>query len=49
MNEQKVEKRLEEIYDEAYTLYETFDRREDPSNSPEFQVSNFCRKFIVLV
>ncbi|CAO1338311.1 unnamed protein product [Diamesa hyperborea] len=37
MNEQKVEKRLEEIYDEAYTLYESFDKREDPGNSPEFQ------------
>lgn len=49
MNEQKVEKRLEEIYDEAYTLYESFDRREDPGNSPEFQVSNFSSKFLVKV
>lgn len=49
MNEQKVEKRLEEIYDEAYTLYESFDKREDPGNSPEFQVSSFSRKFNVIV
>lgn len=29
---------LNEIFDEAYKLFESFDKRDDPTNSPEFQV-----------
>lgn len=29
---------LNSLFDEAYTLYESFDKRDDPSNSSEFQV-----------
>lgn len=31
--------KLYTLFDDAYKLFEQFDRREDPSNSPEFQVS----------
>lgn len=30
---------LNSLFDDAYKLLETFDKREDPSNSAEFQVS----------
>lgn len=30
--------KLFELFDSAYKLYEDFDKRDDPSNSPEFQV-----------
>ena len=30
--------KLFELFDNAYKLFEEFDRRDDPSNSPEFQV-----------
>lgn len=30
--------KLAELFDEAYTLFQTFDHRDDPTNSPEFQV-----------
>lgn len=29
---------LNSIFDEAYKLFESFDKRDDPTNSPEFQV-----------
>jgi hypothetical protein len=31
--------KLSDLFDNAYKLFESFDRREDPTNSPEFQVS----------
>lgn len=31
---------LNSLFDDAYKLLETFDKREDPSNSAEFQVSS---------
>jgi hypothetical protein len=31
--------KLEELFSDAYKLFETFDKRDDPTNSPEFQVS----------
>lgn len=29
---------LNSLFDEAYKLFESFDKRDDPTNSPEFQV-----------
>lgn len=30
---------LTDLFEDAYKLFESFDKRDDPSNSPEFQVS----------
>jgi hypothetical protein len=30
---------LTQLFEESYRLYESFDRREDPLNTPEVQVS----------
>lgn len=32
--------KLSDLFEDAYKLFESFDMREDPSNSPEFQVSH---------
>lgn len=29
---------LNSLFEEAYKLFESFDKRDDPTNSPEFQV-----------
>lgn len=34
-----IDRKLSEIYSEAYELYKDFDKRDDPSNSPEYQVN----------
>lgn len=39
---------LNSLFDEAYTLYESFDKRDDPSNSSEFQVSD-CEESVWIV
>ena len=31
---------LNSLFDEGYKLFESFDKRDDPTNSPEFQVSS---------
>lgn len=34
-----VDRKLHEIFEEAYDLYNSFETCNDPTNSPEFQVS----------
>lgn len=31
--------KLSDLFDNAYKLFESFDKRDDASNSPEYQVS----------
>lgn len=33
-----IDRKLIEIYEEGYNLYDTFDSRQDPTNSENFQV-----------
>lgn len=34
-----VDRKLQDIFDEAFDLYNSFETCNDPTNSPEFQVS----------
>lgn len=34
-------RKLSDIFEEAYNLYNSFDKRDDPTNGIEFQVSCF--------
>lgn len=45
MSEDKVDKRLGEVFSDAHKLYETFDQRDDPTSSGEFQVFVVFSKF----
>lgn len=38
VDEIPIERKLEDIFDEAYNSYNSFDSCEDPTNSSEFQV-----------
>lgn len=40
--------KLSDLFEDAYKLFESFDSRDDPTNSPEFQVSNAMRHFLNL-
>lgn len=40
-NETTVDRKLFEIFEEAFDLYDSFETCNDPTNSPEFQVSSF--------
>lgn len=42
-NELTVDRKLYEIFQEAYDLYDSFERCYDPTNSPEFQVNTTIR------
>lgn len=35
-----VDRKLNEIFEEAFDLYDSFETCQDPTNSPEFQVSS---------
>lgn len=59
LNEITVDRKLLDIFEEAFNLYYSFETCNDPTNSPEFQVSlmfdsesemtsNFMRNFFVL-
>lgn len=39
VDETPVDRKLDDIFEEAYNLYNGFDDCADPTNSPEFQVS----------
>lgn len=39
MSEITIDSKLSEIFKEAYELYQSFDKRDDPTNSQEFQAS----------
>lgn len=38
-NSTTVDRKLHEIFEEAFDLYNSFETCNDPTNSPEFQVS----------
>lgn len=40
-NDITVDRKLCDIFEEAFDLYDSFDTCNDPTNSPEFQVNNF--------
>lgn len=40
-NETTVDRKLMDIFEEAFNLYYSFETCNDPTNSPEFQVSLF--------
>jgi hypothetical protein len=44
-----IDRKLFEIYSEAYDLYKDLEKRDDPSNSPEYQVCIRPKKFTDLV
>lgn len=37
-NEVTVDRKLSDIFEEAFDLYDSFDTCNDPTNGPEFQV-----------
>lgn len=47
MTETTVDRKLFEIFDEAFQLYNSFETSSESTNSPEFQVNTF-KKFCVL-
>lgn len=45
MSESTVDRKLYEIFDEAYDLYYSFATNNEPTNSPQFQVNNHKNSF----
>lgn len=48
-DQKKVDKRLCEVFSDAHKLYETFEQRDDPTNSGEFQVIIVFKNFGVFI
>lgn len=42
VDEIPIDRKLEDIFEEAYNAYTAFDDCVDPTNSPEFQVCTKC-------
>ena len=40
--------KLSDLFEDAYKLFESFDSRDDATNSPEFQVSKAMRHCLIL-